>query len=250
MPNLIKLEFYKLKKQKIYKMLLLAVIIISALSAYSEMSALSANGILSSGKVSYINAFRDISMLFVSAMFAGFFIGSDFSNKTIQSQLSQGRSRWEVVVSKALVFFSGTSMIMLLYPITVSFIHTFKFGWGEPFTMISVVYILRVALLGAILNIGTTSIFVLFAFLCRDIPKTICLSVFSLVLFSVLSSILGNTFPVMRKIISFTTLAQLNHIADDIILPSMIISVLLSAGVTAVIAISLSNVLFAKAEIK
>ena len=250
MLNLIKLEFYKLKKQNIFKILLLAVIAVSAFSAFSEMRILATEGLLGGGRTSYANAFQDIFMLLISAIFAGFYIGSDFSNKTIHSQLSQGHSRLDIVISKTLVFFIGTSIIMMLYPITVALINTVKFGWGEPFTIISVFYILRVAVLGVILNIGTTSIFVLIAFLCRDIPKTICISLAFPVLFSALSSTLGNMVPGILKIINFTTLSQLKNIVGDTISTSTIITVLLSAGITVIVIISLSNLLFAKAEIK
>lgn len=249
MINLIKLEFYKLRKQSIFKIILIAVIIISAFSAYSEIRLMTADGLLGSGKTGFANAFQDIFMLFVSAIFAGFYIGSDFSNKTIQSQLSQGHSRFEVLISKALVFFVGTSMIMLLYPITVSLIHTYQYGWGEPFTPVSLFYILRVAFFGVILNIGTTSVFVLIAFLCRDIPKTICFCLAFPVLFSAVSSTLGS-IPVIGKVINFTTLAQLTNIIGDTIPPITILTLFLSAAITVIIVISISNYLFAKAEIR
>lgn len=249
MLNLIKLEFYKLRKQRIFKIILIAVIAISAFSAYSEIRLLTADGLLGSGKAGYANAFQDIFMLFISAIFAGFYLGSDFSNKTIQSQLSQGHSRFEVLISKALVFFVGTSMIMLLYPITVSLIHTFKYGWGEPFAVASLLYILRVAFFGVVLNIGTTSVFVLIAFLCRDIPKTICFCLAFPVLFSAISSTLGG-IPAIGTVLRLTTLAQLTNIVGNTIPPTTVLTVFLSAGVTVIIIISICNFLFAKAEIK
>ncbi|WMM23297.1 ABC transporter permease [Tissierella sp. MB52-C2] len=250
MFNLIKLEFYKLKRQDILKVLLLIVIGISAFSAFSEIRILMSDGLRGSGKEGYTNGFRDMFMLFVSGIFAGFYIGSDFSNKTIQSQLFQGYKRLDIIISKALVFFIGTSIIMLLYPITVSIIYTFKYGWGEPFTITSVLFILRVAALGIILNVGTTSIFVLLAFLCKDIPKTICTCFAFPVLISAISSTLGKAVPVIGDLLRFTTLAQMGSIIDDIILPSTVLTVFLTAMITVIIVISLANLLFAKAEVK
>lgn len=249
MLNLIKLEFYKLRKQRSFKILLLAVIAISAFSAYSEIRLLTANGLLGSGKMGFANAIQDMFMLFMSAIFAGFYIGSDFSNKTIQSQLSQGHSRLEVLLSKALVFFIGTSMIMLLYPITVSIIHTFKYGWGEPFALASLLYVLQVAFFGVILNIGTTSVFVLIAFLCQDVPKTICFCLAFPVVISLLNSTLGG-LPVIGNILRFTPLAQLTNIVGNDIMPTTVLTVFLSASITVVIMLSICNLLFAKAEIK
>lgn len=250
MLNLIKLEFYKLRKQRIFKVLLLAVIAISAFSAFAEIRNSAADNLLMSGKTSYANAFKDIFMIFISGIFAGFYIGSDFSNKTIQSQLSQGHSRLNIVISKAIVFFIGTSIIMLLYPMTACIINTIKFGWGEPFTITSILYILRVAVLGILLNIGTTSISVLFGFWCRDIPKTICVCLAFPILFSLLGSTLGNAVPIIGKIMNFTTLAQLGNIVGNSISPAAIMVVLLSSAITVTVIISLSNLMFAKAEIK
>lgn len=250
MYNLIKLEFYKLRKQSLFKMLLLAVIGISVFSAFSEMRILETEGLIGSGKAGYANAFKDMFMLFISAIFAGFYIGSDFSNKTIQSQISQGHKRLEVIIAKSVVFFFGTSIIMLLYPVTASVVQTFTYGWGEPFVVASVAYILRVAALGIILNIGTTSIFILFAFLCRDISKTICICLAFPVLISAISATLGNAVPVIGNILRFTTLAQLGNIVGDAILPSTVFTVVFSATVTVIVIISLSNALFARAEIK
>lgn len=249
MLNLIKLELYKLRKQHTFKIILISVIAIAAFSAYSEIRLLSADGLSGSGKAAFANAFQDIFMLFMSAIFAGFYIGSDFSNKTIQSQLSQGHSRLDILLSKALIFFVGASIIMLLHPITVSIIHTFHYNWGEPFTAASLCYILRVAFFGATLNIGTTSVFVLIAFVCRDVPKTICFCLAFPVLFSAISSTLGK-IPVIGIILRLTTLAQLKNIVGNTISPTTMIEVLLSAAVTVIVIISICHILFAKAEIK
>lgn len=250
MFNLIRLEFYKLRRQWLFKLLLLAVIAISAFSAFSEMQIMAGAGILGSGKIGFANAFKDMFMLFISGIFAAFYIGSDFSNKTISAQLAQGHSRLSVILAKTLVFFMGTSLIMLLYPLTVAIIHTFAYGWGEPFTVVSLLYILRVAALGAMLNMGTTSFFVLFAFWCRDIPKTICACFAFPILISAISATLGKAIPLIQRILGFTTLAQLSHITKEMILPSTVVTALLSAAITVIIAISFSYLLFAKAEIK
>lgn len=247
MLNLIKAEIYKLRHQRLPIILFIIVIAISIFSAFSEINLL---GNLVTGKMSFANAFQDIFMLFVIAIFGGFYIGSDFSNRTIQTELSKGLKRLDIILSKACVFSISSSLIMLLYPVTVCLIHTIKFGWGEAFDMLSIYYLLRVALLGSILNIGTASIYVCFAFLCRDIPKTICICFAFPVVFSAISNTLGKQFLIVDKLLNFSTLSQLKYIVGDKMSVTASMSIVLSTCITIIIVLLIANYFFSKAEIR
>lgn len=194
MYNLIKTELYKLKRQKLFIILFLIVIAISSFSTFSEINLVTPTNPVT-GKESFANAFQDIFMLFVIAIFAGFYIGSDFSNRTIQTELSRGHKRTDIIFAKAFVYSLGASVLMLLYPITVCIIHTINFGWGEAFSISSILYFLRVTLLGSILNIGTACIYVCFAF-CVEISlkQYACVLPF-LYCFQQLVAQLENIFP-------------------------------------------------------
>lgn len=250
MLNLIQTEVYKLKRQKLTAILILVVIAISAFSAFSEIHLLAAPGNLVTGKMSFSNAFQDIFMLFIIAVFAGFYIGSDFSNRTIQWELSRGHKRLDIIVSKACVFSISASLIMLLYPITVCLINTIKFGWGEPFDMFSLFYLIRVTLLGSILNIGTACIYVCLAFLCRDIPGTICVCFAFPVVFSAINSSLGKQLPIVGKLLDFSTLSQLKYIVEDRVSIGSFITIIGSTFATIIIFLLIGNYFFSKAEIK
>ena len=250
MYNLIKTELYKLKRQKLFIILFLIVIAISCFSAFSEINLITTPANPVTGKDSFANAFQDIFMLFVIAIFAGFYIGSDFSNRTIQAELSRGHRRTDIIFAKAFVYSLGASVLMLLYPTTVCIIHTINSGWGELFSIFSILYLLRVTLLGSILNIGTACIYVCFAFLCRDIPKTICVCFAFPVLFSAISSTVGKYFPVFGSILDYSTLSQLKYIVNDKLSITSLLPIILSTGITIVIALTIGNYFFAKAEIK
>lgn len=250
MLNLINTEFYKLKRQKLIMILLIAVIAISAFSAFSEINLLTTPDHYVSGKESFANAFQDVFMLFVIAVFAGFYIGSDFTNRTIQAALSRGHRRLDIIFSKAVVFSISASFIMLLYPVTVCIIHTLKFGWGAPFHIVSVFYLCRVAILGSILNIGTANIYVCFAFLCRDIPKTICVCFAFPIVFSAISSTLGRQIAVIGRLFDYSTLSQLKYIVGDQLAISALMPVILSTLITIIISLALSSYFFSQAEIK
>lgn len=250
MYNLIRTEFYKLKRQKLFIVLLFIVIAISSFSAFSEINLISTPTTPVTGKDSFANAFQDISMLFVIAVFAGFYIGLDFSNRTIQAELSKGHKRIDIIFAKSFVYSLGASILMLLYPITVCIIHTVNFGWGEVFSISSILYLLRIILLGSILNIGTACIYVCFAFLCRDISKTICICFAFPILFSVISGTIGKYFPIIGSILDYSTLSQLKYIVNDRLFILSLFPVILSTCVTAVITLTIGSYFFEKAEIK
>lgn len=250
MLNLIKTETYKLKRQKIIYILVIAVIAISAFGAFSEINLLTVPDNPVTGRESFANAFQDVFMLFIIAVFAGFYVGSDFTNRTIQAQLSRGHRRMDILLSKAFVFSISSGILMLLYPVTVCTIHTVKFGWGEVFNIHSLLYLMRVSLLGSVLNIGTAKIYICFAFLCRDIPKTIVVSFAFPVVFSAISGTLGRTFPILGRILDYSTLSQLRYIVVDKVSIWNTTSVFLSASIIIIVALALRGQFFSKAEIK
>lgn len=250
MYNLIKAELYKLKRQKLFIVLFLIVIALSSFSAFSEINLITTPTNPIMGKDSFANAFQDIFMLFVIAVFAGFYIGSDFSNRTIQAELSRGHKRADIVYAKAFVYSLSASALMLLYPTTVCIIHTITFGWGEVFNISSILYLFRITLLGSILNTGTACIYLCFAFLCRDIPKTICVCFAFPILFSAINSTIGKSIPIIGTILDYSTLSQLKYIVIDRFSIESLFPVILSACITILITITISNYFFSKAEIK
>lgn len=249
MINLIKMELYKLKRQKLVMILLAAVVALSAFSAFSEINLLMVNGPIG-GKASFANAFQDVFMLFLIAVFGGFYIGADFSNRTIQAELARGHRRVDLIAAKALVFVVGSGILMLLYPVTVCLIHTVKFGWGEEFDVQAAAYVIRVALLGSVLNMGTASIYVCLAFLCRDVPKTICACFAFPVVFSAVSSTLGARVAMIGKVLDDSTLSQLKYIVSDGMTVGRGVGAVVAAVVTAAAAMAISYWAFVGAEIR
>ena len=80
-------------------------------------------------------------MMLLGSIFAGIFVGTDFMNRTINRQIEFGHSRLNILISKGIVLFLATEIIMLLYPISSVIVNTTLNGWGEAFT-ITTIYIL------------------------------------------------------------------------------------------------------------
>lgn len=250
MLNLVRSEIFRLKRQKLPLVLCVAVIAISAFSAFSRMNLLSEPGNPVYGRQSFADAFQDISMLFLIAVFAGFYIGSDFTNRTIPAGLAGGHRRRDVLFSKAFVFSTAAGLLMLLYPVTVCVIHTLRFGWGGQFGASSAIWLLRVAFLGSALNIGTACIYVCIAFLCRDIAGTICVCFAFPVVFSAISTTLGKWIPAVGTLLDYTTLSQLKYIVADRPGAGAAVSAGLSVWITAAAALLTAEYVFSKAEMK
>lgn len=80
----------------------------------------------------------------------------------------------------------ATQMIMILYPVIGAITVTINRGWGVAVSYQEIKDIILTLIESLALNIGTSSYFVLFAFICRDIPKTICLSAAFPIVFSII----------------------------------------------------------------
>lgn len=247
MINMVKLEIYKLKRLNLFKILLLFVIVISILSAFSALNLTGENGERLTGRLQYAENFHDIAMLLVNAIFAGVYIGSDFSNRTIQSQISRGQTRKNIVMSKTISFILATNVIIVLYPTIGAAVITFKNGWGELITRQEILYILLVTLEGLILNIGTSSFFILFVFIFRDVPKSICCCLAFPVLFSIIKPLLAD-IPVINILVNLMTLSQNRNIGTVDI--KEIVMIICSTIFTFTINYCLITLFFRRAEIK
>lgn len=243
MINMIQMECYKLKKQKIFYIILLFVGVISIMSS---ISAIQLDSQLN-GKTQFTVMFHDISMLFVCAIFAAIYIGNDFNNRTIQSQIASGHSREKIVIAKLFVFMIAAQMILILYPVIGAITVTISRGWGTIVSYQEINYIILLLAEAMILNIGTSSYFVLFAFLCRDIPKTICLSMAFPIIFSIVKESIEK-IPLVGYLIKLMSISQIGQIGVMNI--SGILILILSSIITLLINFFIAKTIIGKAEIK
>lgn len=243
MINLIKLELYKLKRLSLYKIILVFVIVISAFSSFSALNFTAAGSALT-GKVQYISNFHDIAILLVNGIFASAYIGLDFNNRTIQAQISRGQLRKNILLSKSICYVAASSVITLIYPVVGAVIVTSQNGWGTTVTTQEILYMLLAAAEGILLNIGTSSFFVLIVFSLRDVTRSICFCLAFPVLFSLIKPLLSE-IPVINLIINLFTLSQIRNIGGK-----DIVYIVLSTAFSSLLCFTLANNIFKKAEIK
>jgi ABC-2 type transport system permease protein len=240
---MIKMEFYKLRKQRIFYVILLFVGVISVMSSISAMSL----DVNLNGKTQYVEMFHDVSMLFACAVFVALYIGNDFNSRTIQYQVASGHSRKDIIIAKLLGFMVASQMIIILYPVIGAITVTINRGWDVSVSCQEIKYIILTLIESIVLNIGTSSYFVLFAFVCRDITKTICLSVAFPIVLSIIKPFIA-IIPILRYLIDLMSISQIGNIGITSV--KQLVIILLSSTITLLIDFFIMTAVFYKAELK
>lgn len=242
MLDLLKVEFYKIKKQGIFYFVMLSVIIISMVTAYSSM-----NRGEFFGNIYYIESFHDASILFIFVILISFYIGSDFLNRSISFQVSRGHSRKKIVYSKLIVSIVLSLIAVILYVFVGTIIVSLKKGYGSIISVKEIINMFIILCESMILNIGTVSCFVLIAFVCKDIVKSICLSILFIIICSTLIPNLKSIF-LMKNLVEYFTITQISNIG--IITLKQILVIVLSSFYTFMISYGCLNLIFKKMELK
>lgn len=141
----------------------------------------------------------------------------------------------------------AAQMIMILYPVIGAITVTINRGWGVAVSYQEIKYIILTLIESIVLNIGTSSYFVLFAFICRDIPKTICLSAAFPIIFSIIKPFIA-AIPIVGNFIDLMSISQIGNIG--ITTAKQLGIILLSSSVTLLLNLFVMKIVFYKAEMK
>lgn len=248
MLNLIQMELYKLRHNKSFYTILFIVGVFSSLFSVflldSKPQEIFAKDVLSI-------TFKDLPLsTLLSATFAGLFIGSEFTNKTITHEIISGHSRFSVIISKTMSFFIGTIAIILIYPLVCIFILMIVRGWGEPFTYNSFLTALRITTLGLIVNLSNMSICVLLAFILRDVGKTMGVSYLLLMFTQPIFRLFSKKSDLINNLYAYTSYNQIDVVTKNILSTSdIVVSIITSFGAI-ILFLSVTYIFFRKADLK
>ncbi|MCP3739382.1 ABC transporter permease [Rossellomorea sp. BNER] len=120
MGNLVKTEWYKLKKDRSFWVLTLLLLAFAILYPLDQLRSPGAISTLPSENDYYRGAVLSINSQIVwilPAILAGFFIASEYSMGTMKSIASSGNSRIRMYFAKLIVFSVGSITILLILPI-------------------------------------------------------------------------------------------------------------------------------------
>ncbi|SHJ27568.1 ABC-2 type transport system permease protein [Clostridium cavendishii DSM 21758] len=243
MINLLKLEFHKLKHNKSF-------LIIALITVIAEIINVIKNGTIS-GERAFQNSMYDIAtLMLLGSVFAGLFIGTDFSNRIINKEVSAGHSRLKILLSKGILFFLATEMIMLVYPIASVTVNTILNGWGSSFDLSTVIYIIKTILFRMVLDASCISLWIFIAFLCKDVTKTMGVSILVFMMGSITLAGLSFQNNFVKTIYDFTAHSQARVIVNKSISYAQVTSVLISKLIIISILLSLSYIMFRRTELK
>ena len=232
MCNQLKVSFFKFRH---FWLFYVAVICMAGLGFSYGFIKLASLG------CSVYDAFRetncDTSFLFILSLISAWFVGSDFSNRTIHHEITLGYSRWSVLSVREMPVFVSGVILHYVYVFSAMLGVASITGFSEMvFTLQDLLWCITIALQ----LIAMQSIITLISFICANAPAAIAVSVsFTIIACNVLRNFLNET--VFNRTVFF--LAP-NNANETLALASKV------AVATLVITITLTYFLFRKREIK
>lgn len=177
-------EWFKLKRNKTFWVILFIVAGLSALLNYLviiDWWQMGGTPFEQAG----LSEFNALSTFTVPLLFnlivgtlAGFFISNEFSfSGVIKNQILSGSKRSHIYMSKYLIFSIGAIIVTILIPLITAIIEIILLGYGEILNLSNVLYLGRAFGLFALQLLGYTAIILLLAIVTEDSGKTIIFSV-------------------------------------------------------------------------
>ncbi|MDT0160649.1 ABC transporter permease [Bacillus sp. AG4(2022)] len=171
MGNLVRTEWYKLKKDRSFRflswMLLAAAVLFPLLEFDNGATGLPA--VSDFYRESILGPHANIVKL-IPSILAGFFITSEYSMGTMKSIVSSGKSRLSIYSAKLIVFSIGAVIISLILPIVMTGASAVYFGFDS---MPELSYYLQTIVLIILYGAAFASIMAIFSILFTDSGKTI-----------------------------------------------------------------------------
>ncbi|OOM16070.1 ABC transporter permease [Clostridium saccharobutylicum] len=236
MNNLIRGEFYKLRKSKYFiGMMIVAVIVGVLLICQWEHEGKNqfpvANGVNS---ISY-TFFLIIFISCVFALLAGGFIVNDFKNGNINKNFSYGYRRNKIILSKLIVFIIFSLIIELIYTTILVIYVSVNYGFCEVLDLSTFLYLTRIISIGIIYNLATICIIAMIAIITKSI---FCTFVSPVVLFIIfLIAFPMESYPYISNIFSYMPYVSGMRAVDNFSSKADIIRCIASSMLTFIITI-------------
>jgi len=179
----------------------------------------------------------DTSFMFILALITSWFLGSDFSNRTIHHEITLGYSRWSVLLVRELPVLLSGVILHFSYVLSAVFGVACKNGFsGGMFGTADILWCITIMLQ----LMGLQSVIAMITFICAKAPAAIAISVsFTIIACNVLRNFLGETF--------FTK--TVFYLAKDNTSVTLL-SASIVAAITLIVFIALTYLVFRKKEIK
>ncbi|MDU1320338.1 MAG: ABC transporter permease [Clostridium botulinum] len=254
MFNLFKIEFYKLRKSKMFY-LLIFLTIMQAIVVYSVSADSSSKNLrLMSGKdtLAYMLFIQEqLAINIIAGVFAADYIVTEFTSGYIKNLVSYGHKRTSIFISKSMIYYMGIIIISFIVPVIMTVINTITNGYGEVFTFNSLIFLIKIFLLTIIIKMAIGSISVLSAFVSKNVNVTISVVVAIDFINRIINVMFINkSLTVIKWICNIIVLNQYSIVLQD----KAGTSEFLQAGIVSLITILVTTIagicIFKKSDIK
>lgn len=171
MSNLIKGEFYKLRKSKYFIGMIILSIISSFYFVFSWFNDMTNRGQLGSvnglDSISYSPMFIVYSS-FLFALLGGEFISKDLKNGSISKSFSYGCKRNQVILSKLIVFILFSLFLEAIYTIILVTYVSINYSFCEGFNLSNILYLVISIVSGIMYNVASICIISMVAIITKS----------------------------------------------------------------------------------
>lgn len=248
MKNLIKGEFFKLKKSKGIKFTVLLTLISSILLfLYIELSLTRKSGEFTNlGGIDILHELLGANLWgnFLFALVAAIFIVRDFEKQTINITFTYGYKKLNILVSKFLVYSLASIVLWWEFIIISTLCFTVLHGFGVNLNMSTLLFLFKITFISILCSIATTSITFTIGIITRN---SICTLISPIIICIIYNYISGINNPIISNLLPFDLL--INVLGEFSTRNDVILSVC-SSILTTVIMLLISNLYLRKKEFK
>jgi len=196
MSNLIRGEFYKLRKSKYF----ISIILLSLVAGLVLMLQLDYDiEVLQSVRYDIVNGVYSVSYAFyfivggsfLFALLGGEFIAKDFKNNNINSSFIYGYTRNQVLLSKLIVFIIFCLFLEVIYSTILVIYVSVNHGFYDVLNLSTILYLIRVIIVGIMYNVATMCIIFMISIITKSIFFTFASPFILWISFSVGDSHIG-----------------------------------------------------------
>jgi ABC-2 type transport system permease protein len=198
--NLLRADFYKLRRSKSFiiclglTVLFVAYIIIDFGSSAHIKEQLSPSTFHWIYMLFQEKAFLPYFLPVFQAIFITMLITNEYSTGTIKDSVSLGFDRTKTYTSKLIAVSVGSILMMLVAIFTTAITSIFVFGIYGSFLMYDLQLLVRMFLIQVLLYTAYGSVFLMIAFLIKNIGGTMAFSIFFSLILGSLGSVVGNSY--------------------------------------------------------
>ena len=236
MSNLIRGEFYKLRKSKY---LIEIMIFLTMVSSYFYILICNSD-IVKNENYDYINGvsyipYASIFIIFSSFIFAllgGEFIAKDFKSGNISRMFGYGYRKEQVVLSKLIVFILFCLLLEVIYTLILVIYVSVNYNFCEGINSNNILYLFIATCIGIMYNLAGICIIAMVAIITQSRLCTFISAAIGLVSFQLYDSINSQVFMFIPWISGKRAMGEMNSSNIAMSLISSFIFVIITIGVS------------------